>query len=121
MVDQTSGKLLVEVRGHTVLATINNPPANTWDAESLGAMRALVAACNADKEIYAIVVTGQGEKFFSAGADLKLFADGDKTVARDMAENFGGAFEALAGFPRGDHRGGERLRHGRWSGVCAGL
>ena len=98
MVDQTSEKLLVEVRGHTVLATINNPPANTWDAESLGAMKALVAACNADKEVYAIVVTGQGEKFFSAGADLKLFADGDKGVARNMAENFGGAFEALADF-----------------------
>ncbi len=98
MVAQTSDKLLVEKRGHTVLATINNPPANTWDAESLGAMKDLVAACNADKEVYAIVVTGQGEKFFSAGADLKLFADGDKGVARSMAEHFGGAFEALAAF-----------------------
>ena len=98
MVSQTSEKLLVEVRGNTVLATINNPPANTWDTESLGAMNELVAQCNEDKEVYAIVVTGQGEKFFSAGADLNLFADGDKGVAREMAESFGGAFEALAAF-----------------------
>ncbi len=98
MVEQTSEKILVEVRGHAVLVTINNPPANTWDTESLGALKQLVADCNEDKDVYAIVVTGQGEKFFSAGADLKLFADGDKGVARDMAENFGGAFEALAQF-----------------------
>ena len=43
-------------------------------------------------------MTGDGEKFFSAGADLKLFADGDKAMARAMARRFGEAFEALAGF-----------------------
>jgi enoyl-CoA hydratase/carnithine racemase len=41
------------------------------------------------------VVTGQGDKFFSAGADLKTFADGDKARARLMAQRFGTAFEAL--------------------------
>jgi enoyl-CoA hydratase/carnithine racemase len=45
--------------------------------------------------VYAVVVTGQGEKFFSAGADLKSFADGDKAKARLMAQRFGVAFEAL--------------------------
>ena len=98
MIQQTSDKLRVEMRGHTLLVTINNPPANTWDPESLGAMKDLIRQANADKEVYAIVITGQGEKFFSAGADLKLFADGDKGVARSMAEHFGAAFEALAGF-----------------------
>jgi len=44
------------------------------------------------------VLTGAGEKFFSAGADLKVFADGDKAMARAMARRFGEAFEALAGF-----------------------
>ena len=53
----------------------------------------------ADREIYALVITGDGEKFFSAGADLKLFADGDKGVAATMARRFGEAFETLAAFP----------------------
>jgi enoyl-CoA hydratase/carnithine racemase len=44
------------------------------------------------------VITGEGEKFFSAGADLKLFADGDPENARRMAVYFGEAFEALADF-----------------------
>jgi enoyl-CoA hydratase/carnithine racemase len=50
---------------------------------------------NRDLNVYAVVVTGQGEKFFSAGADLKSFAGGDKTHARLMAQRFGEAFEAL--------------------------
>ena len=98
MTNSTSDKLRVERRSHTMVITINNPPANTWDEENLNALRTLVDQCNDDKNVYALVVTGQGEKFFSAGADLKLFADGDKVIARDMANCFGGAFEALANF-----------------------
>jgi enoyl-CoA hydratase/carnithine racemase len=50
---------------------------------------------NANMQVRAAVITGQGEKFFSAGADLKEFADGDKIQARLMAQRFGSAFEAL--------------------------
>jgi len=94
----TSEKLKVEIRGHTALVTIDNPGANTWDTESLPALKALVATLNADRNVYALVLTGAGEKFFSAGADLKLFADGDPDTARKMAVYFGEAFEALADF-----------------------
>ena len=73
----TSDKLRVEVNDHTALITIDNPGANTWDTESLPALAALVDALNADKNIFALVITGHGDKFFSAGADLNLFADGD--------------------------------------------
>lgn len=91
-------KLLLEMRGHTALITINNPAANTWDAENLTAMKEMVEALNNNDECYSIVVTGQGEKFFSAGADLNMFASGDKVIARDLAEKFGAAFEALSQF-----------------------
>ncbi|MFT3663868.1 enoyl-CoA hydratase [Piscinibacter sp.] len=90
--------LRLERRGHTALVTLDNPPAHTWTADSLAALQRLVGALNADREVYALVITGAGEKFFSAGADLKLFADGDKGVAATMARRFGAAFEALAGF-----------------------
>ena len=93
-----SEKLRVELRGHTALVTIDNPGANTWDKESLPALKDLVEKLNRDKEIYALVLTGAGDKFFSAGADLKLFADGDPATARTMAEYFGQAFETLADF-----------------------
>jgi enoyl-CoA hydratase/carnithine racemase len=90
--------LKVEVRGHTALVTIDNPGANTWDTESLPALKDLVTKLNDERDIWALVLTGEGEKFFSAGADLKLFADGDPENARTMAIYFGEAFEALADF-----------------------
>lgn len=91
-------KLTVEKHGHTALITINHPPANTWDRESLIGLKLVVEHLNHDDDIYALVICGQGEKFFSAGADLKLFADGDRIRAREMARRFGEAFEALRDF-----------------------
>ncbi|MFN3236861.1 MAG: enoyl-CoA hydratase [Pseudomonadales bacterium] len=91
-------KLLCEMRGHTALVTINNPAANTWDAENLVALRELVEELNDNLECYSLVITGQGEKFFSAGADLNMFASGDKAVARDLANKFSAAFSALSNF-----------------------
>ncbi|MDC8756683.1 enoyl-CoA hydratase [Janthinobacterium fluminis] len=90
--------LLVEIVGSTAVVTIANPPANTWTGASLKDLRRLVGELNANADIYSLVLTGGGDKFFSAGADLKLFAGGELAVARDMADSFGAAFEALAGF-----------------------
>jgi enoyl-CoA hydratase/carnithine racemase len=97
MTPETS-KLLLEIIEHTAVITINNPPANTWDSESLSALRSLIVDLNEDRNIYSLVLTGQGTKFFSAGADLNLFADGDKNVAQKMAQVFGEAFETLSQF-----------------------
>jgi enoyl-CoA hydratase/carnithine racemase len=91
-------QLKLEKRGHTALITMSNPPANTWTAETLTQLRDAVRSLSEDKNIYALVITGEGDKFFSAGADLKLFADGDKAVASDMARIFGEAFETLSAF-----------------------
>jgi enoyl-CoA hydratase/carnithine racemase len=91
--------LAFDRRGHTAIVTLTNPPAHTWTGESLSGLTRLVRDLGADREIYALVVTGDGERFFSAGADLKLFADADRGVAATMARRFGEAFETLAAFP----------------------
>ena len=90
--------LVERIEGHTAILTMNNPPANTWTAQSLQALKAKVLELNANKDIYALVLTGEGNKFFSAGADLKLFSDGDKGNAASMAKHFGEAFETLSQF-----------------------
>lgn len=90
--------LKLERHDHTALLTLNNPPANTWNQESLTGLKRLVEALNADRGVYALVITGQGEKFFSAGADVNLFADGNADMARRMADLFGQAFETLTRF-----------------------
>lgn len=91
-------QLKLEKRGHTALITMSNPPANTWTRDTLTQLRDAVKSLDQDKNIYALVITGEGDKFFSAGADLKLFADGDKAIASDMARIFGEAFETLSAF-----------------------
>jgi enoyl-CoA hydratase/carnithine racemase len=98
MTTRTYPGLALDVRGSTAIVTLDNPPAHTWTEESLSALKRLVRDLDADREIVALVVAGAGEKFFSAGADLKLFADGDVARASRMARRFGEAFETLAAF-----------------------
>jgi enoyl-CoA hydratase/carnithine racemase len=74
---------------------LNNPSANTFTAAGLDALHRLLGDLNRNAQVRAAVITGKGEKFFSAGADLKQFADGDKIAARQMAQRFGATFEAL--------------------------
>ena len=86
------------IKGHAGVITMSNAPANTWTHDSLDSLADLILNFNQDKNIYSLVITGAGDKFFSAGADLKLFADGDKQTAVLMATAFGRAFEALSQF-----------------------
>jgi enoyl-CoA hydratase/carnithine racemase len=90
--------LRLEIDGPTALVTLSNPPANTWTVKSLAAFRDLIRLLNGDCAIRTLVITGEGEKFFSAGADLNQFAQSDKAAAREAARRFGEAFEALSGF-----------------------
>ena len=85
-----------EIRDHTAFITLDNPPANTWTPEDLRALESLVGELNANRTVYAAVITGNGEKFFSGGADLKRF-QGDKVFARHFIACFSAAFEALMG------------------------
>ena len=114
--------LKLEKRGHTAIVTLFNPPAHTWTMESLKALKALVLDLNNDREVYALVITGDGNKFFSAGADLNVFADGNKDVARDMAQRcFGESVRNTQCIPWCQYRRDQRLCHGRRPGMRAGL
>jgi hypothetical protein len=52
MIASSSPKLKVEQRRSHGGVTIDNPAANTWDTESLPALRELVQALNAGAERY---------------------------------------------------------------------
>jgi enoyl-CoA hydratase/carnithine racemase len=95
-----SNALLVEKRGHTAIVTMNNPPANTWTPESLRQLQSIVGELNDDADNYALVLTSNSEKFFSAGADLNRFNHDDKGKAFEFATAFGEGFGALT-----DYRG----------------
>jgi enoyl-CoA hydratase/carnithine racemase len=83
------------IAGTVAEIVLNNPSANTLTAEGLDQLRELIEKLDADTQVRAAVITGAGEKFFCAGADLKQFAEGDKVMARAVARRFGATFEAL--------------------------
>ncbi len=94
--EQTQTDILLETRGHTAIMRLNNPPAHTWTPASLGRLEATVQALNADPHNYALIITGEGDKFFSAGADLKHFDHDDPARCAEFARAFGDAFRTLS-------------------------
>jgi enoyl-CoA hydratase len=74
--------LLYERDGDVAVLTLNRPEA--LNALSSALLRELVRqldACDADPSIGAIVLTGQGERAFTAGMDLKEAAQGTDAIA----------------------------------------
>ena len=62
--------------------TLNRPPANTFEIRFMRELDAAVVAANNAVEIKAVVLKSAAEKFFSAGADIKVFHTND--VAGNM-------------------------------------
>ena len=60
--------------GHVVL---DRPPANSYDKAFLDDLSAAIDEARFDASVKAIVVRSASEKFFSAGADVKMFASTD--------------------------------------------
>jgi enoyl-CoA hydratase len=76
-----------EARGHIALLTLNRPEArNAISPEVSQAMAGLLDTIEADDELRAVVLTGSGD-VFSAGADLKVVAQGR---GMDIARGKGG-------------------------------
>ena len=54
------------------LLTLNDPPANTYSFEMMQQLDHAILAARMDESVQVIVITGQGEKFFCAGADIQM-------------------------------------------------
>ena len=53
---------------------INNPPANVYTLDSLKLLDEAILKARFDSSIHVIVITGAGDKFFCAGADIRMLA-----------------------------------------------
>src|SRR5262245_15272334 len=56
---------------------LNDPPANTYSYEMMQEIDAAVLAARMDRAVHVIVLTGAGEKFFCAGANIGMLRDAD--------------------------------------------
>ncbi|RME75783.1 MAG: enoyl-CoA hydratase/isomerase family protein [Planctomycetota bacterium] len=58
--------------GAVAVIELNDPPANTYTHEMMRDLDEAILKARFDDDIWAIVITGAGEKFFSAGANIKM-------------------------------------------------
>jgi crotonobetainyl-CoA hydratase len=85
--------VICERHGAVLLITLNRPKANAIDALTSHAMgEAFVNFAN-DPSLSVAVVTGSGERFFSAGWDLKAAAEGEAVDADFGRGGFAGLTE----------------------------
>ena len=89
-------EVLRERRGHIEVLTINRPEArNAINRATAVALSAALDDCETDDYVWVVVLTGAGDKAFSAGMDLKAFATGEFPITD---KGFGGITERT--FPK---------------------
>lgn len=71
--DVYEGKQVINtsVKDGVALIELNNPPANTYSYTMMQQLDRAVLDARFDPDVHVLVLTGSGEKFFSAGADIK--------------------------------------------------
>lgn len=70
--EKTRDLVRYSVSDGVAILTLNDPPANTYSYEMMQALDRAVLAARMDEAVQVIVITGEGEKFFCAGADIQM-------------------------------------------------
>ena len=73
--NQTESKLDYQVAEGIALITLNDPPANTYSYEMMQQLDRAILDARMDEAVQVILITGKGEKFFCAGADIQMLAN----------------------------------------------
>jgi len=65
-------RVLFTVDGGVGTLTLRDPPANTYSYEMMQELDAAILRARMDDEVHVLVVRGDGDKFFCAGADIRM-------------------------------------------------
>lgn len=57
--------------------TLSDPPANTYTYEMFKQLDTFILKARMDTQVHVLLLTGAGEKFFSAGADINMLNDAE--------------------------------------------
>jgi enoyl-CoA hydratase/carnithine racemase len=57
------------------ILTLNDPPANTYSYEMMQELDRSILRARMDESVHVIILTGQGEKFFCAGANIQMLTE----------------------------------------------
>jgi crotonobetainyl-CoA hydratase len=88
-----AGPLHIKRDGAVLEVVLDRPKANAIDAATSRAMGEVFVEFRDDPDLRVAIITGEGERFFSAGWDLKVAAEGEPPDADYGAGGFGGIQE----------------------------
>jgi enoyl-CoA hydratase/carnithine racemase len=74
--------MILEKDGHIATITINRPPANVWNLAAMDDLTVVLDEVENDKNIRVVLLTGSGEKCFSAGFDVSDAANVKEVAAK---------------------------------------
>jgi enoyl-CoA hydratase/carnithine racemase len=63
-----------EAKDGVALLTLDDPPANTYTHEMMRDLDGAILKARFADDVQAIVIIGQGEKFFCAGANIQMLS-----------------------------------------------
>jgi enoyl-CoA hydratase len=71
--------ILYRVESGVAIIALSDPPANTYSYEMNRQLDNAILQARMDESVHVIVLTGAGEKFFCAGADIQMLTEVDPT------------------------------------------
>jgi enoyl-CoA hydratase/carnithine racemase len=72
---ETRALVRYEAADGVAVLTLDDPPANTYTYEMMQQLDAAVLRARTDEAVNVVVVTGAGEKFFCAGANIRMLTE----------------------------------------------
>ena len=87
--------LQCEMEGQTAIVTINRPPVNPLNTQVFNELLHFIEALDRNRKVRAIIITGQGDKAFVAGADIQEMANLDALSIMEMNKRSRQAFSAV--------------------------
>ncbi|HEY7876725.1 MAG TPA: enoyl-CoA hydratase/isomerase family protein [Gemmatimonadaceae bacterium] len=75
----TSTLVTYRIDGNIAIVELNDPPANTYTHEMMRQLDECILRARFDTDVQVIVLRGAGNKFFSAGANIKMLNEMDPT------------------------------------------
>ena len=80
--------IILETDNKTALITINRPQSlNALNAKTISELSSVLDEISKDDNIRVAIITGNGEKSFVAGADIKEFSDFGSAAAEELSRN----------------------------------
>lgn len=93
--------LLIEVKDHTLVITLNRPKAlNALNIKTIVEIDEAMEEYMYDDNVRGVIITGAGEKSFAAGADISEFTDFTPEQGKTMSENGHDTFDKIESYPK---------------------